>query len=84
MRWSAEPPVSACTRGTCFQPQLDVVADLAGVVVTSDATHTFEREHADYLLGREAHCIVIVKGNRRKLRKQPRMVSCVASSRKLL
>ncbi|MEU2734787.1 hypothetical protein ABZ656_04855, partial [Streptomyces sp. NPDC007095] len=30
------------------------MADLAGVVVTSDAMHT-QREHADYLLGREAH-----------------------------
>lgn len=31
---------------TCFQPLLDTVADLAGVVVTSDAVHT-QREHAD-------------------------------------
>ncbi|MGW2556331.1 ISAs1 family transposase [Streptomyces sp. NPDC001635] len=46
---------------TCFQPLLDTVADLAGVVVTSDAMHT-QREHADYLLGRAAHYIVIVKG----------------------
>lgn len=54
---------------TCFQPLLDTVADLAGVVVTSDAMHT-QREHADYLLGRGAHYIVIVKGNQKKLRKQ--------------
>lgn len=54
---------------TCFQPLLEAVADLAGVVVTSDAMHT-QREHADYLLGREAHYIVIVKGNQKKLRKQ--------------
>jgi hypothetical protein len=47
---------------TCFQPLLETMADLAGVVVTSDAMHT-QREHADYLLGREAHYIVIVKGN---------------------
>ncbi|MDH6222119.1 hypothetical protein [Streptomyces pseudovenezuelae] len=45
------------------------MADLTGVVVTSDAMHT-QREHADYLLGREAHYIVIVKGNQKKLRKQ--------------
>jgi predicted transposase YbfD/YdcC len=53
----------------CFQPLLEAVADLAGVVVTSDAMHT-QREHADYLLGRDAHYIVIVKGNQKKLRKQ--------------
>ncbi len=56
---------------TCFQPLLETMADLAGVVVTSDAMHT-QREHADYLLGREAHYIVIVKGNQKKLRKQLR------------
>lgn len=49
---------------TCFQPLLDTVADLAGVVVTSDAMHT-QREHADYLLGRGAHYVVIVKETRR-------------------
>ncbi len=54
---------------TCFQPLLETIADLAGVVVTSDAMHT-QREHADYLLGRESHYIVIVKGNQKKLRKQ--------------
>ncbi|MFF0088090.1 ISAs1 family transposase [Streptomyces canus] len=50
---------------TCFQPLLDTVADLAGTVVTSDAMHT-QREHADYLLARGAHYIVIVKGNQKK------------------
>ena len=54
---------------TCFQPLLDTVADLTGTVVTSDAMHT-QREHADYLLGRGAHYIVIVKGNQKKLREQ--------------
>ncbi|MFD5475474.1 ISAs1 family transposase, partial [Streptomyces sp. NPDC127105] len=54
---------------TRFQPLLETVADLAGTVVTSDALHT-QREHADYLLGRGAHYIVIVKGNQKKLRKQ--------------
>ncbi|MFF1722858.1 ISAs1 family transposase [Streptomyces sviceus] len=50
---------------TCFQPLLET---MAGVVVTSDAMHA-QREHADYLLGREAHHIVIVKGNQKKLPK---------------
>ncbi|MER7901163.1 ISAs1 family transposase [Streptomyces sp. NPDC096046] len=54
---------------TCFQPLLDALADLAGVVVTSDAMHT-QREHADYLLDRAAHYIVIGKGNQKKLRRQ--------------
>ncbi|MGY3199665.1 putative transposase YbfD/YdcC [Streptomyces sp. TE5632] len=54
---------------TCFQPRLDTVTDLAGVVVTSDALHT-QVDHATYLLGRDAHYIVIVKGNRKALRKQ--------------
>lgn len=49
---------------TCFQPLLDTVAELAGVVVTSDAMHT-QREHAGYLLGRGAHYIAIVKDNRK-------------------
>ncbi|MDH6580883.1 putative transposase YbfD/YdcC [Kitasatospora sp. MAP5-34] len=54
---------------TCFQPLLDTVPGLAGMVVTSDAMHT-QREHAEYLLDRKAHYIVIVKGNQKKLRKQ--------------
>ncbi|MGY4967491.1 ISAs1 family transposase [Streptomyces sp. 900105245] len=54
---------------TCFQPLLDTIADLAGAVVTSDTMHT-QREHADYLLGRAAHYIVIVKGNQKRLRRQ--------------
>ncbi|MFE9645024.1 hypothetical protein ACFYO0_13085 [Streptomyces sp. NPDC006365] len=33
---------------------LMICADLAGVVVTSDAMHT-QRDHAIYLLGRAAH-----------------------------
>lgn len=54
---------------TCFQPLLDTVADLAGTVVTSDAMHT-QREHADYLLDRRAHYIVIAKGNQKNLFRQ--------------
>jgi predicted transposase YbfD/YdcC len=54
---------------TCFQPLLDTIEDLRGVVVTSDALHT-QRTHAHYLQGRGAHYIVIVKGNQKKLFKQ--------------
>lgn len=54
---------------TCFRPLLDTIADLVGVVVTSDALHT-QRTHADYLIGRGAHYIVIVKGNQKKLQRQ--------------
>ncbi|MGV9563866.1 ISAs1 family transposase [Streptomyces sp. NPDC003480] len=54
---------------TCFQPLLESIAELAGAVVTSDAPHT-QREHAEYLLRRQAHHIVIVKGNQKNLRKQ--------------
>ncbi|MER5472000.1 ISAs1 family transposase [Streptomyces sp. NPDC002685] len=54
---------------TRFQPLLDAVAGLAGVVITADALHT-QREHAEYLLGRDAHYIVIAKDNQKKLRKQ--------------
>ncbi|MET7694514.1 ISAs1 family transposase [Streptomyces sp. NPDC005483] len=56
---------------TCFQPLLDTVVDLSRTVVTSDAMHT-QREHADYLLGRGAHYIVIAKGNQKRLRRQLR------------
>jgi hypothetical protein len=38
-------------------------------VVTADALHT-QREHAAYLLGRQAHYIVIVKGDMKRLRRQ--------------
>lgn len=66
----AQPDVGEKTNEiTCFQPLLDTVADLAGIVVTSDALHT-QREQAAYLLGRQAHYIVIVKGNQKHLRKQ--------------
>lgn len=41
-------------------------------MITSDAPHALhaQREHAAYLLEREAHCIVIAKGNQKKLSKQ--------------
>jgi len=54
---------------TCFEPLLGTVADPAGTVAISDAMHP-QRENADYLLGRGAHYIVIVKGNQKKLRRQ--------------
>ncbi|MFI9630622.1 hypothetical protein [Streptomyces sp. NPDC052042] len=40
-----------------------------GTVVTSDAMHT-QHDHAVYLLDRQAHYIVIVKRNSKKLREQ--------------
>lgn len=57
------------TEITCFKPVLQGIGDLAGMVVTSDAMHT-QRDHADYLLGRGAHYIAIVKANQPTLRKQ--------------
>ncbi|GGZ87460.1 ISAs1 family transposase [Streptomyces echinoruber] len=67
---TAQPDAGGKTNEiTCFQPLLDTVADLAGVVVTSDAMHT-RREHAGYLPGRGTHYIVIVKGSQKKLSKQ--------------
>jgi len=77
---SAVDHVDACVRAqldvghktneiTCFTPLLDNVPDLAGTVVTSDALHT-QREHARYLLGRDAHYIVIVKRNQKSLFQQ--------------
>ncbi|MFE8945942.1 hypothetical protein [Streptomyces sp. NPDC007856] len=68
--WSWPSSTSATTSEiTRFQPLLDTVADLAGVAVTAAALHT-QREHAAYRLGRQAHYIVIVKGNMKKLRRQ--------------
>ncbi|MFD3823693.1 ISAs1 family transposase [Streptomyces sp. NPDC058625] len=54
---------------TRFRPLLDTLEDLAGTVVTSDAMHT-QYDHAVYLLNRQAHYIMIVKRNTKKLRKQ--------------
>lgn len=54
---------------TCFEPLLDTLEDLAGAVVTSDAMHT-HNGHAVCLPNRQAHCIVVVKRNTKKLRKQ--------------
>ena len=46
---------------TCFQPLLDTVPTLTGLVVTADAMHT-QREHADHLLAHGAHYVVIAEG----------------------
>jgi predicted transposase YbfD/YdcC len=53
---------------TAFAPLLDDI-DLAGVIITADALHT-QREHADYLIGRGAHFLFMVKGNQPKLHTQ--------------
>lgn len=50
-----------------FQPLLDQIPDLSGVVVTADALHT-QRGHAQYLHGRGAHYVFTVKLNQRALR----------------
>lgn len=66
----AQPDVGEKTNEiTCFTPLLESIADLTGVVVTSDALHT-QRAHADYLLGRDAHYTVIVKRNQKSLYRQ--------------
>jgi predicted transposase YbfD/YdcC len=44
-----------------------VNAEVIGILSAGQHTQT---DHADYLLGRGAHYIVIVKGNQKKLRKQ--------------
>lgn len=54
---------------TMFEPLLDTIKDLDGVVVTADALHT-QRGHASYLHGRGAHCILSVKGNQPALHRQ--------------
>ncbi|MCX4859645.1 ISAs1 family transposase [Streptomyces canus] len=51
-----------------FAPLLEPL-DLRGVVVTADAMHT-QRDHAEYVLAKGGHYILIVKGNQKKLRKQ--------------
>jgi hypothetical protein len=52
-----------------FAPLLDGV-DLAGRVVTADALHT-QRDHARYLVDRQAAYLLVVKGN------QPGMVTAI-------
>jgi predicted transposase YbfD/YdcC len=51
-----------------FAPLLDGI-DIAGVIITADAMHT-QREHAEYLIGRDAHYILTVKGNQPSLHRQ--------------
>ena len=54
---------------TRFQPLLAALPGLPGTVVTGDAMHT-QHGHATCLRGRDAHYMVIVKRNTKKLRKQ--------------
>ena len=51
-----------------FQPLLDSL-DLAEVVITADALHT-QRAHAEYLHGRQADYVLIVKANQPSLHAQ--------------
>ncbi len=50
---------------TCFAPLLEPL-DLAGCVITADALHT-QREHAQFLAGKQAHYILVVKKNQPSL-----------------
>ena len=54
---------------TYFQPLLEGIKDLAGVVISADALHT-QREHAVYLHSRDAHYVLTVKANQPKLHEQ--------------
>jgi predicted transposase YbfD/YdcC len=55
---------------TAFAPLLDGI-DITDVIVTADALHT-QREHAQYLHGRGAHYLFIVKANQPSLHAQLR------------
>jgi predicted transposase YbfD/YdcC len=55
-----------------FGPLLDRL-DITDAIITADALHT-QRAHADYLSGRGAHYIFIVKGNQPSLHRQLRSV----------
>jgi predicted transposase YbfD/YdcC len=55
-----------------FGPLLDRF-DITDAIITADALHT-QRAHADYLFGRGAHYILIVKGNQPSLHRQLRSV----------
>lgn len=54
---------------TYFQPLLEGIKDLAGIVISADALHT-QREHAEYLHSRDAHYVLTVKANQPKLHDQ--------------
>jgi predicted transposase YbfD/YdcC len=65
----AQRKVDAATNEiTLFQPLLDRL-DLTDVVVTADALHT-QRAHAEYLVGRRAHYLLVVKANQPTLHAQ--------------
>ncbi|MEZ3183266.1 ISAs1 family transposase [Streptomyces pimonensis] len=53
-----------------FTPLLERL-DLRGCVITADAMHT-QTGHAEHVIARGGHYILVVKGNRKKLRRQLR------------
>jgi len=53
---------------TAFAPLLDRI-DVTDAIITADALHT-QRAHADYLIGRGAHYVLIVKGNQPGLHRE--------------
>ncbi len=55
-----------------FEPLLETIPALDGLVVTADALHT-QRGHASYLRSRGAHYVLTVKGN------QPSLLTQLAS-----
>jgi predicted transposase YbfD/YdcC len=55
-----------------FAPLLERI-DLRGVVVTADAMHT-QRAHAEHVIARGGHYLLVVKGNQKKLRKRLRLL----------
>ncbi|WP_181803439.1 ISAs1 family transposase [Streptomyces shenzhenensis] len=56
-----------------FAPLLDQI-DPRGVVVTADAMHT-QRAHAEHVIAASGHCLLVVEGNQKKLRKQLRRLT---------
>ncbi len=55
-----------------FAPLLERL-DLRGCVITADAMHT-QTGHAEHVLARGGHYVLVVKGNRKKLRRQLRQL----------
>lgn len=53
---------------TAFAPLLDRI-EITDAIITADALHT-QRAHAEYLIGRGAHYVLIVKGNQPGLHHQ--------------
>ncbi|WP_409467372.1 ISAs1 family transposase [Streptomyces sp. HC307] len=57
--------LAACTPAVTTLGRLD----LRGVVVTADTMHT-QRDHAEQIIAKDGHYILIVKGNQKNLRTQ--------------